>query len=422
MHTIYSLLYLIALIFFLPYEYFRRDKEIRNRWLKEKLGLFSINASKKVLWIHAVSVGEVNAIVPLVKKIQHEDDYSILITTVTDTGQAIAKRQFDTSVHIAYMPFDLPFTLKKMFQRIKPDLILITETEIWPNLIRSAKIYSIPIAIINGRISERSFKRYLKIRFFIESVLKDIDIFLMQNEVYSQRIIQLGADPSSVKVMGNLKFDIEISDKGSRWAKRVKGRIIIAGSTHEPEEQIILNAYANVKKIYDDVILIIAPRHPHRFKTVEDILLKTNIPFLKRSQISNDTDLTPINIILLDVMGELSSLYKYCDLAILGGSFIPHGGQNPVEPAYWGKGIVCGPHMENFYFIEDFFRVGAAVKADSASLSHTLVELLSNQSRLQMMGGSSKNLIEFNRGAVDTTLDIIKDILLKTKKISHNLP
>ncbi|MFQ3574270.1 MAG: 3-deoxy-D-manno-octulosonic acid transferase [Thermodesulfovibrionales bacterium] len=409
MHTIYSLIYRISLLFFLPYEYFKRPTILRSRWIREKFGFIR---DKRHIWIHSVSVGEVNAIVPLVRHIQRLfPDYRILLTTVTDTGQEVAKRQFGTSVDIAYIPFDLPSTLDKMLKGTMPELILITETEIWPNLIRIARKNSIPIAIINGRLSEKSFKRYKKISFLMRSVLNDIDLFLMQNEVYAKRIIDLGADPSRVRIMGNLKFDIEISKKDLIWAERFNKRVIVAGSTHEPEEEIILKGFLDAKRVFADTILIIAPRHPQRFKSVEELLSRANIHYIKRSQVNDNTDLNTFDVILLDAMGELYTLYKYCDIAILGGSFIPHGGQNPLEPAYWGKAIVCGRYMHNFYFIDDFLRVGAAIQTDVSELSHTLINLLSDTSRLQTMGKRAKDLMETNRGAVNRLLDEIKGFL-----------
>ncbi|MCX8027774.1 MAG: 3-deoxy-D-manno-octulosonic acid transferase [Thermodesulfovibrionales bacterium] len=412
MQALYTLLYLIVVLFLLPFEFLKRNKSIRVKWLKEKFGVIHTNSQKETIWIHAVSVGEVNAIVPLVKKLQDQfSQYNILITTITDTGQEVCRKHLNTSVSISYLPFDIPITLNKTIDSINPKLILICETELWPNLMKIAHKRSIPVMLINGRISERSFKRYQLIKYFMKSVLKLLDFFMMQNDVYKQRIISLGADPSKVCIIGNLKFDIDIPQKSLQWAEAISKRMIIAGSTHEPEEQIILEAFVSLSNHFQDIILVIAPRHPQRFRHVEKIISDTKMPFINRSNITEGINLNQYSIILLDVMGELSILYKYCYLAILGGSFIPHGGQNPLEPAYWGKAIVCGPHMHNFYFIDDFLKVGAAIQTTSTDLTNTLSEILADKIRIQQMGKNAKALVQLNRGAVDRALDIIKGYL-----------
>ncbi|WP_333652854.1 3-deoxy-D-manno-octulosonic acid transferase [Dissulfurispira sp.] len=446
MYLAYSILYLIALLFLFPFEYLKRPKELRKRWIRERFGLYKTtlqhsNTPVSSVWIHAVSVGEVIAAVPLIKKIKERHPATeVIVSTVTDTGQKIAREKAGDTARIIYMPFDLPLSIKNAANRFNPSIFIIMETELWPNAIRTLNKLNVPVLLMNGRISEKSFIGYKGIRFFIKNTLRDMSLFCVQNELYADRLKALGAKPEKVRVIGSLKFDTGHSSPVPEWTKifrRQKGTVpdlrteqsevvesglspnrqqiidnnkefvIVAGSTHRTEEDIILDAYIKLKKDFPETNLIIAPRHPERFKEVEELIKKKELEYIKRSDVTGHESRVTGVVILLDVIGELSSVYSACDVAIMGGSFIEHGGQNPLEPAYWGKAIVCGPHMENFPFIDDFYRGGGALKVNAENLYQTVKELLNSQEKILSMGKIAKELYEKNAGATDRAMEII---------------
>lgn len=414
-YHIYTSIYILALIFLLPFEYLKRPANIRKRWLRERTGFFDIpvNNKKPSIWIHAVSVGEVISSVAFIKQIKESyPEIQIIVSTVTDTGQKVAKERISDIARIIYMPFDTPIFIKKALDYLNPSLMIIMETELWPNIIKECKRRNIPVMLINGRISEKSYKGYKRLGFFMKDIIRDIDNFCMQNELYSERIRNLGASAEKIKVTGNFKFDTKPPSKIPEWTNLLNGRVIVAGSTHNPEEDIIIDSYIRLTKDFPELILILAPRHPERFKTVEDLLKKKGLQYIKRSDLrSNSPNIIGPIVVILDVIGELASVYGACDIAIIGGSFIKHGGQNPLEPAYWSKAIVCGQSMENFPFIEEFYEKKAAIKTDKINLYNTLYELLQSPKRLFYMGREAKKLYEKNSGAIDRALDEVRKYL-----------
>ncbi len=411
-YPIYSIIYFFILLFLLPIEYFKRPSDIRKRWLKERVGVFEDSSEinkKNTIWIHAVSVGEVISAEAFIKKLNAlYPDFNIILSTVTDTGQKVAKERLSNIAQIIYVPFDLSFCVKKTIDYFKPSLMIIMETELWPNIIRECKKKLIPVILINGRISEKSFKGYKRLGFFMHDILKNIDKFCMQNELYAERIKKLGAMPAKICVTGNFKFDTKPPSEPPEWTKFLKGRVIVAGSTHYPEEDIILNTYIKLMSIFPDLILILAPRHPERFKEVEELVKNKALRYIKKTDLRhNSAPLSGSIVIILDVIGELASTYGCCEIAIIGGSFIKHGGQNPLEPAYWSKGIICGPSMENFPFIEEFYKENGALKTDKENLYIAIYELLQNKEKLIYMGREAIRLYEKNAGATDKVLEII---------------
>lgn len=416
LYYLYTFFYVIALLFFLPLEYLKRPLNIKKKWLREKMGI-SPNTSKvqsePSIWIHAVSVGEVISTYSLVKELKEfRSETQIFISTVTDTGYKIAKERLSEFAKIIYAPLDIPLFINRTINFFNPFLLIIMETEIWPNLIRETKKRGIPILLVNGRISEKSYNGYRRLRFLMKGVFKDFDQFCMQNDIYSERIRSLGVDPVKVHVTGNLKFDLSPSIKPVEWTKLIKGRVIVAGSTHNPEEEIILNAYIKLLIDFPELILILAPRHPERFRDVEELVQSKSLRYIKRSDFSGDSQVvTGPMVIILDVIGELAYTYSLCEIAIIGGSFIHHGGQNPLEPAYWKKAIICGESMENFPFIEEFFKNNAAIKTNKDNLYDDIYRLLNSSQLLSTMGMNAFNLYQKNRGATERTLNIIKRYL-----------
>mgnify|MGYP001041901051 CR=1 FL=1 len=436
MYLLYSLLYSIVLFFLLPFHYLKRPKELRKRWLREKFGIINSAPSnsksllpsfdpsvsplskegikgwyKGIIWIHAVSVGEVMAALPLLKGLKERyPSRGIMLSTITDTGQKVAREGAPEGTSVFYLPLDITFVLKIAFKRVKPEILITIETELWPNIFKVFKQNGIPVVLLNGRISENSFRGYKKISFFMKRVLSCVDLFCMQSELDAERIRSLGVDEKRIKVLGNFKFDTKPPSEIPQWTDRIQGPVIIAGSTHEGEEEFITSVYSELKKDFPDLNLIIAPRHPERFKKVEDLLKSRGLSFVKRSEFlrvpSPDSRLSG-TILLLDSVGELSAIYGISDIAIIGKSFKGYGGQNPLEPAYWGRPILCGPHMENFPLIKDFYSEGAALEVYEEGLYTKLRDILLSPERAKEMGSKAKELYMRNAGAVEKAMESI---------------
>lgn len=411
MHRVYTIVYGLATLMMLPFEYIKRPPAVRSRWVREKLGLIKVNSDKPHLWIHAVSVGEVKAASPLIKRLlKDHPHYHIILSTVTDTGQQVARQLFEDKVTLCYLPFDMPFCIEKLLRSREIKALLIMETELWPNLIKTTKKMSIPVALINGRISERSFKGYRMVSFLMKELLNQMDLLCMQNEDYLSRVLALGADPKKTLVMGNLKFDVQIDGAPPAWTQLLKGNVIVAGSTHRPEEQIVIEAFRECLKNHPENTLIIAPRHPERFNEVEELMKRQNLPYVKSSELSHNSAVKDFRYVLLDAVGVLASVYKVCDIAIIGGSFIPHGGQNPLEPAYWGKPIICGPHMHNFPFTEELIKKGAVTMVEAKDLACSLNRFLSDKELAMRTGQVARSFVETHRGATERAINAIRGI------------
>ena len=414
MGIFYTMLYSLALAILFPFELLKRAPGLRATWLREKSGRIALSPvpeGGRTLWVHAVSVGESIAAATLIKayKALHPDD-RVVLSTITDTGRAVAQSRLKGAAEIIYLPFDLPGPLNGAFETMRPDLLILMETELWPNLVRIASLQGVPVAIVNCRISVHSYPVYLRILPFIRAMLRQMSSFCMQDEGYARRIKKLGADAKKVNITGSLKFDIKVKLEEVELVSRLSGPIMIAGSTHKGEEDLVLGAYMGLKQSIPGLSLIIAPRHPQRFEEVWDIIQAANVPCVKRSEVEAMPAVSGA-VVLLDTVGELSSVYSKVDLVVMGGSFIPHGGQNPLEPAYWGKTVLCGPHMENFPFIEEFYAEGAAVKTSRESLVKEIKRLFDSQQELKDTGERARALLERNRGAVDKTLGIIEHLL-----------
>ncbi len=416
---VYTIFYLFGMTVYFPLEILKRDKVFRKRIIKEKLGLFRkrdfAELSEKRLWIHSVSVGETLAVVPLVRELTKE--VSFVLSTVTDTGQKVAMERFKgLPVKTIFCPIDCPFAIGRTLRAMNPRGVLLTETEIWPNLIcESAK--KAKVALINGRLSERSFLKYQKVKFFISRVLNKLEFLGVQEEIYAERFFELGVPRERIYITGNVKFDINIPKREFPWEKSLVKPVIIAGSTHHPEEREILKVFFEVFK---EGTLILAPRHPQRFKEVENLIREfqkeKDFEFKRLSEFKGIGDIKvnkKIMVILVDQIGILGSLYRISELAIIGGSFITHGGQNPLEPIFWGKPVVCGPSMENFPFITEFLEKGALFQVKNAEeLKGLLKEFLKNRTFFEESGKRAQEILEKKRGATSKTLKLIKNYIL----------
>ncbi|MEO6049749.1 MAG: 3-deoxy-D-manno-octulosonic acid transferase, partial [Pyrinomonadaceae bacterium] len=357
MFFVYSILLTIGFIVLSPRFIF--DAVVKGKYVagfKERLGFVpAFDAHrKKVIWLHCVSVGEVNAARSLAIKIKQDfPDSSLIISTTTRTGQELAKTAFaDVADLVFYFPFDWKFAVRRTLRRFTPSVVLLMETEIWFNFIRETYKSGARIAIVNGRLSARSHKRFGYIKKFVRRVLGYLDLALMQETADASRLMSLGIRASKVRVTGNLKFDHGLDDQANTLTDELRERfgitpdapVIIAASTHRSEEMWVLDAFKEVWKTSGENLprLMIAPRHPERFAGVAELIKKTGFTWVRRSESASSRD-KGAEVILLDSIGELRAAYPLAEIVFVGGSLIPHGGQSIYEPAAAGKAIITGP-------------------------------------------------------------------------------
>ena len=417
MLIIYNLLSLISFIAYLPWLLFKKGPENRLQYLKERLGISEYTNAD--IWVHAVSVGEVMAALPFLTSLKKEfPAIKIVLSTATYTGQKIAREKFPSADRTMYIPWDTWLTISKAVRTIKPKIFITIETELWPALFSTLKKNGSRIVLLNGRISPESFKGYKLIKPFMKKVLSYLDFIYMQGETDAERIVTIGADKKKAGIMGNFKFDIELDKKESvNWMDGVKGKILLAGSTHKGEEEIVLDAYEEVKKSFPDLKLILAPRHPERFNEAEEILKRRNLNSIRRTDFTVDSSQFTVHsqqtdIILLDTIGELSRLFSKADVTFIGGSLLPFGGHNILEPAYWGKPSIFGPHMENFPIAKDFLMEGAAIMVkEPGGLAAAIKDLLENTEKAEHMGQKAKGIIDKNTGAVKKAVALVGSFL-----------
>ena len=422
----YSLLLTIAFIAMSPLFILRRQKYASG--FRQRLGNYPEfrQDGRKVIWLHAVSVGEANAARPLVDKLLAEfPDHRVVISTTTKTGQELAQNIFrDKADTVFYFPFDWKFSVKKALDNYKPSLVLLMETEIWPRFIYEAKKVGARVAIVNGRVSEKSFQRYSYVRGFVSRVLEDVDLALMQGEKDAERVRRLGIDGEKISIPGNLKF--EQPDNGDDGVTEyLKDRfgfedgrpLIIAASTHDPEEEWVVDAFKQIRK-YFDARLMIAPRHPERFDSVTKILRDTDLSFARRSDAESGNDKNA-HVILLDSIGELRTVYPLADIVFVGGSLIPHGGQSVIEPAAAGKAVITGPYTHNFAdVVREFVEHDALIElreggADDGvpGLVEAFEKLLVDTPRREELGQRAFEVMQKNRGATEKTVSRLKSLV-----------
>ncbi len=415
MFTIYYIIVTLFFIVILPFWYAasRFNPKLGYAY-REKLGLFEAPVlSDKVIHFHAISVGEVNAVEHLVARAAKEfPEYDIVLTTGTRTGQEIAHKKLgDVCKFITYYPFDIPFCVKKFFDKINPSLVVIAETELWPVFTNEAYKRHIPVCSVNARISDSTFKSYKLLKFFIKPILEKYTANLTQSKADMDKLVALGANPKTTKLMGNLKFDIEPKHFDIN-IKNDNNRIIIAGSTHSGEEEIILTAFKKLKAEFPDIKLLIAPRHNDRIKDVEKVVTDFGMSFGLRSHDDNFID---NDIIILDTMGELGKIYTICHFAFIGGSFNNTGGHNPLEALIFNKPVITGPVKFNFKDIYKYILLtnAGSVANNVDELEAQMRKLLSDDDYYTLCCSDCKKIFETSRGALDFSINEIKDILSK---------
>lgn len=408
MFFIYTILYIAALFFVFPFELRKRPLERRHEWIKEKFGFVKRRREEgdKTIWIHAVSLGEVLAAVPFIEALG-ERGFKTVISTITDTGRKVARERFPEAL-VFYLPFDIPSAMKRALSRLRPSAFVLMETELWPNAIRAASSAGVPVYIVNGRLSEKSTAGYKKARFFLERLLRHVDMACMQDEMYAQRLLTLGADKGKVKVTGNFKFDMESRGKteAPSWLKFISPPVVVAGSTHRGEDEMVARAVGRLRADFPDLRLIIAPRHPERVAEAEEAIRGEGLSSVRSSRISEGGELLPACVVV-DTVGELFHIYSIADVAVVCGSFVPHGGQNPLEPAFWGRAVVSGKYMGNFPFMDEMIKAGGAVSVEKEALYDTLKGLLSNDERRALAGEKARRFYLGKGGSAAKTTDML---------------
>lgn len=392
---------------------------------KEKLGLFSTPVLKKAKTIafYGVSVGEVIAMENLIKKTRETfPEINVVLLTGTKTGQEIAHKKLSgVCDFISYFPFDFPFCIENMLQKIKPDAVFVMETELWPNFAHIMNNKKIPFYIINARISDRTYKSYKKLSFIFGSILKKYTAIYPQSKQDCEKLISIGAKPQTTTIMGNLKFDIKKPDISALgFEKNPEHKILIAGSSHSGEDEIVLDAFFELKKDIPNLKLIIAPRHPERNENVFNLCQKTGFSCAKRSEQINSEGNSPSNppslqpsILLLDTMGELGKFYSVCDVAFIGGSFNKTGGHNPLEATIFKKPTVSGPSTHNFkdiYAILTTSNAGKIVRTPQELEEH-LKKLLTDADFYQKASKDCEAVFEENKGALEFVIKVLQTIV-----------
>lgn len=432
MYFLYGIILTLAFIVLLPRFVF--DAIFKGKYaagFKQRLGFVPVlkKDERKIVWLHCVSVGETNAARPLATRLKEEyPDSRLIISTTTRTGQKLAKTLFADAELVIYFPFDWASTVRRALKRISPSVVLLMETEIWFNFIRENSRNKTKIAIVNGRLSERSYKRYSYVGRFMRRVLGHIDLALMQENADATRIMGLGMRPSKVKVTGNLKFDHAVTEQESDLTDLFRLRfgitdevpLIIAASTHAPEEKYVLEAFKHVWKNSTGHLprLLIAPRHPERFAEVAALVESSGFSWARRSASPAKTD-EAAEVILLDSIGELRAAYPLAEIVFVGGSLIKHGGQSIFEPAAAGNAIVTGPHTKNFdAAVKEFLSKDALVQLPAASenkivpaLADSFEKILSDENEAEKLGFNALTVMENNRGAVERTLEYLAPLL-----------
>lgn len=420
MRPIYSLLFLALLPFVILRLYLkgRALPGYRERIAERFARYPKAPQTLSPVWIHAVSVGECEASFPLIRRLRLEQpDLSILMTCTTPTGSSRIQCVLGDSVVHVYLPYDLPWIARRFFSHFKPRLGIIMETEIWPNLFATAEQFGIPLMIVNGRLSERSMRGYARLPSLIVNALRPVKRIAAQSEADAVRYLAIGAKEGSVVNTGNIKYDIEWTENNAEESLALRNtwfgnrKVIVAGSTHPGEETLILRAYTRVRQKFPDAVIVLVPRHPERGRSVHQLCQ------IEGFEVKLLTEITRFDasddILVIDRVGELRRFYGASDVAYIGGSLVPHGGQNPLEPLVAGVPVIFGPHMTNFKEIrKSILDAGAGIEVHSdTELAEQLIRLLDHPEAKREMGDRGVSMIRKNQGAANRIYESIAELL-----------
>jgi 3-deoxy-D-manno-octulosonic-acid transferase len=433
-YLLYSLVFGAVMLASLPYWLFQMIRHGKYRaGLGERLGriparlvLETAASARSTIWVHAVSVGEVLAVGGLVDQLKQSlPHHRVLISTTTDTGQQLARQRFGAE-NVFYFPMDFAFAIRPYLQTLWPALIVLAETEFWPNFLRLAHARGARIAVVNARISDRSWPNYRRFHWALRKMMTEVDLFLAQTEADRHRLQSIGAPAHSVQVTGNLKFDLGtpaslpiIGDLRRSLEKNAAAPVLVCGSTVEDEEPPLLKAFENVLVEHPRAVMILAPRHPERFDHVAILLQKLGIPFFRRSRWQGES--LAGAVFLLDSIGELAALYALADIAFVGGSLVPRGGHNIIEPAQHGVAILIGNYFENFRDIVRLFQSQDAVRVVTlAEFPLTLMQLLANDSERRLLGQRALETMRSQMGATRRTLEALEALLASGRSLESS--
>ncbi len=426
MYIIYEfftwIFFILASPFFL-FKFFTTEKY--RAGLKERLGIYKEKLPEKGeakrIWIHAVSVGETMAASFLAGEISKKvENAEIFFSTTTATGQKTAQKQIKTAKSIFYFPLDFSFSVKRAIGRVNPDICILIETEIWPNFLRICRESNIPVMTSNGRISDKSFRGYRKLGPIIRRILSDITLFSMQTSSDAERIKKLGAPEEKVKTSGNMKFDQALASSSTIDSDEVRRKfripedkfVIVFASTHDGEEEILLDVFRNLQKDVTGLFLVIAPRHPERFNEAAELIEKEKIQYARRTTLDKNTD-SDYNVLLLDSVGELYMIFSICHIAFMGGSLVPVGGHNPLEASVFNKPVLFGPHMHNFRDIASIILENNAgfQMSEKNEILKKMSELISDKSYLEKINKNCKKVFEENSGATEKNIALMRNLI-----------
>ena len=427
MMAVYSSLLLAVLILGAPYWLLRMATSGRYRaGLSGRLGaipqaLRTAIAGHNVVWVHAVSVGEVLAATRLVSELKASlgDSWVVVVSTTTATGHALAQRRLAPST-VFYLPLDFAFTVRRYLRVLRPKMVVLMESELWPRLIQECAAAGVAVVIANARISDRSLPRYLRLRNFWRSFLSKISLYLAQSPESAERFALIGAPRERVRMLGNLKYDVH--DSGANAMTTQIGSLlrrtslIVAGSTLSNEEEMLLEAWPAIHEAAPDAAILIAPRHPDRFDEVLNMIQKTGYPFLRCSKLSATEPITGGTILLLDTIGDLASMYSIATASFVGGSLVPKGGHNPLEPAQFGVPVVMGPSYENFREVVERMldADGIQIIKDPSQLGPALIHLTTNRATSTAMGERGRKVFEAQSGATGRTVQALLTLLTES--------
>ena len=430
MYSLYSILLLVALVGSAPWwllEMLRHGKY--RAGLGERLGKvpdrLSNQAAANTIWIHAVSVGEVLAITRVIDELKTQlPGWRIVVSTTTDTGQNLARERFGES-NVFYFPVDLPFAVHAYLQALHPKLLVLAESEFWPNLLRWARLSGAAVAVVNARVSDRSLPGYLRFQKLLRRVMENVQLFLAQSEEDARRLIQMGALAERVQVSGNLKFEVKppvrpaIAASFAAMESEEAGPLLVAGSTLNGEEAMLLEMFRQVLARYPNAVLLLGPRHPERFDAVASLLELSGLRYQRRSEWKEERPIAG-GVFLLDSIGELASLYEFADVAFVGGSLVSRGGHNVLEAAQFGTPILVGPSTENFRDIVEVFRKADALRVITPqSLTATVLQLLGNHGERAALGRRALEVMGSQRGATGRTVSALLELLAAQDALSR---
>lgn len=439
MYTIYN--FLLNFAFVISFPYLLLSALLGNHGVWERLGRLpeekvKFLSIKNVIWLHAASVGEVKALSTIILKLKKiNPDCSLIVSVVTESGKKEAEQILSAGSmgkeveFVFHAPIDLKRFVRRTLTSFNPCALILVETELWPNLIKEAKIRDCKVILINGRISKKSFSKYLLLKGLFSETLSYVDLFCMQSGEDAERIKKLGAESDKIKVLGNLKFDrmiTQISEIDKTMLKKRLSipddfRVMVGGSTRSGEEEILIRVFKRLKKDCENLLLLLAPRHLDRMKKIEKMLFYQKLDFVRRSELDRKVPLKDQRVILLDTMGELAWIYAIADIAFVGGSMVPIGGHNLLEPALCGVCVLFGPHVDHFKTAADLLiQCGGGIKIKNEEELYTRVlDLLKDEDKRKRMGKAAQRAIKKQSGVSQKTAELILSQLKSMSKSQH---